>query len=201
MLGNQLICGWTWQSMHAGEEQFLEGMVDWDGQTQPQIRRIQDHCGGVPEDRIASGSPIKPRPEVALAFSFPSQIASGSFPEPHDEQVQTAFTCFNQRNVDTRVVDLDPESSCDYKLLVVPGVTRSWTKPAAGKIREFVRGGGTAVMTGYSAMLDERGQVFATTPLPGRLSDVFGIRVSGFEEPECMNELSRDGSAMGNNCA
>jgi beta-galactosidase len=41
-------------------------------------------------------------------------------------------------------------------------------------------------------MLDERGQVFATT-LPGRLSDVFGIRVSGFEESEFMNELSRAG--------
>jgi beta-galactosidase len=63
---------------------------------------------------------------------------------------------------------------------------------SAGKIREFVRGGGTAVMTGYSAMLDERGQVFAT-PLPGRLSDVFGIRVSGFEESEFMNEVSRAG--------
>ena len=62
----------------------------------------------------------------------------------------------------------------------------------ANKIREFVRGGGTAVMTGYSAMLDEHNHVFATG-LPGRLSDVFGIRVSGFEESEFMNELSRAG--------
>ena len=47
-------------------------------------------------------------------------------------------------------------------------------------------------MTGQSAILDENNQVFATT-LPGRLSDVFGIRVSGFEESEWMNELSRVG--------
>ncbi|MGZ3924956.1 MAG: beta-galactosidase, partial [Flavisolibacter sp.] len=31
MYGNQMVCGWTWQSMHSGEEQYLEGMLDWDG--------------------------------------------------------------------------------------------------------------------------------------------------------------------------
>jgi beta-galactosidase len=31
MYGNQMVCGWTWQSMHSGEEQYLEGMIDWDG--------------------------------------------------------------------------------------------------------------------------------------------------------------------------
>ena len=47
-------------------------------------------------------------------------------------------------------------------------------------------------MTGYSAMVDEHGQVFSST-LPGRLSDVFGIRISGFEETEQFNELSKLG--------
>jgi beta-galactosidase len=31
MFGNQMVCGWTWQSMWAGEEQYLQGLVDWDG--------------------------------------------------------------------------------------------------------------------------------------------------------------------------
>ena len=39
-------------------------------------------------------------------------------------------------------------------------------------------------------MVDETGQVFKTR-LPGRLSDVFGIRIAGFEETEVMNEISR----------
>ena len=189
MQGNQLICGWTWQSMHAGEEQFLEGMVDWDGQPN---RKYDEYKAIAAEFRkIESyGFPYKPQPEVALAFSFPSQIASGEFPEPHDGQVQTAFNCFYKRNVDVRVVDVT-QSQLPYKLLVVPGVA-VMDETSAGKIREFVRGGGTVVMTSYSAMLDEHNQVFSTT-LPGRLSDVFGIRVSGFEEPENLNELSRTG--------
>lgn len=35
-------------------------------------------------------------------------------------------------------------------------------------------------MTGYSAIVDETNKVF-DSPLPGRLSDVFGIRISGFD--------------------
>jgi beta-galactosidase len=189
MLGNQLICGWTWQSMHAGEEQFLEGMLDWDGQTN---RKYNEYQTIAAEFRKIEryGFPYRSQAEVALAFSFPSQIASGTFPELHDTQVQTAFNCFNKRNIDTRVVDID-QSELRYKLVVLTGVV-VMDEASAGKLREYVRGGGTVVMTGQSAILDEANQVFATT-LPGRLNDVFGIRVAGFEESEWMNELSRDG--------
>ena len=178
MLGNQLVCAWTWQSMHAGEEQFLEGMLDWDGQPN---RKYDEYQTIAAEFRKIEryGFPYRPQPEVALAFSFPSQIASERFPELHEEQVQTAFNCFHKRNVDTRVVDLT-RSELRYKLVVLPGVA-VMDEISAGKIREYVQEGGTVVMTGQSAILDENNQVFATT-LPGRLSDVFGIRVSGFEE-------------------
>jgi beta-galactosidase len=60
----------------------------------------------------------------------------------------------------------------------------------ANAVREYVKNGGTVVMTANSAMVDETGQVFASTH-PGRLSDVFGIRVAGFEETEALNEISR----------
>jgi beta-galactosidase len=60
----------------------------------------------------------------------------------------------------------------------------------AAKIRDFVKNGGTVVMTSNSALVDETGQVFASTH-PGRLSDVFGIRVGSYEETEAFNEISR----------
>ena len=62
----------------------------------------------------------------------------------------------------------------------------------ADKVRNYVKNGGTVVMTANSAVVDETGKVFATTH-PGRLNDVFGIRVASFEETETMNELSRIG--------
>ena len=77
----------------------------------------------------------------------------------------------------------------NYKILFVPGVA-VMDEATASKIREFVKNGGTVIMTSNSAIVDESGQVFATTR-PGRLSDVFGIRLGSYEETEMMNEMSR----------
>jgi beta-galactosidase len=73
--------------------------------------------------------------------------------------------------------------------LFVPGVALM-DKATATKIRDFVKNGGVVIMTNNSAIVDETGQVFATTR-PGMLNDVFGIRLGGYEETEALNEISR----------
>jgi beta-galactosidase len=186
MYGNQMVCGWTWQSMHGGEEQYLEGMMDWDGVTN---RKYDEYKKIATEfKKIEKYFPYKLQAEVGLAFSFPSQIASAYFPERHDEQLQACFDLFYYRNMDTRVVEIS-KSALNYKLLFVPGVA-VMDETTANKIREFVKNGGTVVMTSNSAIVDTTGQVFASTR-PGMLSDVFGIRVGGFEETEVINEISK----------
>jgi beta-galactosidase len=185
MYGNQMVCGWTWQSMHAGEEQYLQGMMDWDGVTN---RKYEEYKKIAAEFRkIEKFFPYKLNAETGLAFSFASQIASNDFPEQHQHQVQTCFNLFLNRNMDVRIIDLS-RSTLAYKLVIIPGMT-VMDEATATKVREFVRKGGTAIMTSHSAVVDESGQVFATTR-PGLLADVFGIRVGGFEETESMNELS-----------
>jgi beta-galactosidase len=191
MYGNQMICGWTWQSMHAGEEQFLQGMVDWDGvpnrkyfeygQIAREFRKIEKY-----------GFPYKPKADIGLAFSFASQIQTTTNPEyaePHDAQLQNCFELFVDRNLDTRVVEVS-RSKLDFKLLIVPDMS-VMDEASSRAIRGYVEKGGTIVMTAGSAMLDAHGQVFRNT-LPGHLSDVFGIRVSGYEETGTLNELSRE---------
>lgn len=183
--GNQMICGWTWQSMHAGEEQFLEGMVDWDGIPN---RKYEEYKKIATEFKtIEKYFPYKPKPEVGLAFSFPSIIAGGEFNEKQDEQLQACWNLFYWRNMDANVVDIS-KSKLPYKLLFVPGVS-VMDNATATKIRNFIANGGTVVMTGNSAVMDENGQVFKTTR-PGLLNDVFGIRVANYEETESMNEVS-----------
>jgi beta-galactosidase len=120
MLGNQLVCGWTWQTMHAGEEQFLQGMVDWDGRPN---RKLDEYRQIATEFAKLQGRgfPYRPRPEIAVALDFPSQIASAVLPERHDAQAQTAFEAVLDRNLDVRVVDL-ARSELDYQLLLIPGV-------------------------------------------------------------------------------
>ncbi|HET9571044.1 MAG TPA: beta-galactosidase [Bacteroidales bacterium] len=186
MYGNQMVCGWTWQSMWGGEEQYLEGMLDWDGVPN---RKYDEYKKIATEfKKIEKFFPYKPQPEVGMAFSFPSQIASASFPEQHENQLQACWDLFYFRNMDANVVEIS-RSSLNYKLLFVPGVTVMDDKTAT-KIREFVSNGGTVVMTSNSALVDASGQVFKSTH-PGLLSDVFGIRVGSYEETETMNEISR----------
>jgi len=186
MYGNQMVCGWTWQSMHAGEEQYLQGMVDWDGI--PNRKYYEYKKIATEFKKIEKFFPYQVQAEVALAFSFPSQIASKYFPEQHENQLQACWDIFYYRNMDTRIVDI-PRSTLNYKLLIVPGVA-VMDQTTAAKIREFVKNGGTVIMTTHSAIVNEFGQVFSSTR-PGMLSDVFGIRLGGFEETEVLNEISR----------
>ncbi len=188
MYGNQMVCGWTWQSMHAGEEQYLEGIVDWDGTPN---RKYEEYKKIAAEfKKIEKYFPYRLGAEVGLAFSFPGQIASRYFPVQHDQQLQTCFDLFFYRNMDARVLEIT-QSPLDYKLLMLPGLAVMDEKTAL-KIKEFVKNGGTVVMTSNSAVVDSTGQVFSST-LPGMLSDVFGIRVSAYEETETLNEISRKG--------
>jgi len=186
MYGNQMVCGWTWQSMHAGEEQYLEGMLDWDGLS----NRKYDEYKKIASEfkKIEKYFPYQLKAEVGLAFSFPSQMASSSFPEQHDNQLQACFDLFYWRNMDARIVEIS-RSALNFKLLFVPGVA-VMDQTTANKIRNFVKNGGTVIMTANSALVDTTGQVFATTR-PGRLSDVFGIRIGSYEETESLNEISR----------
>lgn len=189
LYGNQLVCGWTWQSMHGGEEQYLQGMLDWDGvpnRKYYEYKRIAEEF-----KKIEAYFPYKLRAEVALAYSFDSHIASAAFPESHELQIQKVFDQFIYRNIDCRMIDVD-RSSLDYKLLVIPGMA-VMTKETADKIRRYVNEGGSVLMTSNSAVTDQTGKVFASTR-PGWLSDVFGVRVASYEETSVMNEISVDGS-------
>jgi len=186
LYGNQMVCGWTWQSMHGGEEQYLEGMLDWDGTPN---RKYEEYKRIASEfSKIEKYFPYKPQAEVGLAFSFPSVIAGGYFPEQHQQQLQSCFDLFAYRNMDARIIDL-ARSPMDYKLVLLPGVS-VMDEATASRVRQFVKAGGTVVMTGNSAVVDETGKVFASKH-PGLLNDVFGIRVAGYEETAVMNELSR----------
>jgi beta-galactosidase len=186
MYGNQMVCGWTWQSMWAGEEQYLEGMIDWDGVP----NRKYDEYKKIASEfkKIEKFFPYRLKAEVGLAFSFPSQIAGKYFPKQHENQLQACWDLFYWRNMDARIVEIS-RSTLNYKLLFVPGVA-VMDEATATKIRNFIKNGGTVIMTSNSAIVDESGQVFASTR-PGMLSDVFGIRLGSYEETEAMNEISR----------
>lgn len=186
LYGNQMICGWTWQTHHAGEEHYFQGQVDWDGEPN---RKYDEYKKIAHEFRAIEkfGFPYAPRAEVAIAFSFSSQLASSIYPEKHDRQLEVVFDTFLERNLDIRVVDL-LRSELAYQVLIMPGVAII-DEATADRVRQFVTDGGTVIMTSFSACLDEHGQVFRT-PRPGLLHDVFGVRLGPYQEPEILNEVT-----------
>jgi beta-galactosidase len=172
--------------MHSGEEQYLEGMIDWDvipNRKYDEYKKIATEF-----KKIEKYFPYKLQAEVGLAFSFPSEIASRYFPEQHQNQLQACFNMFYYRNMDARIVEIT-KSPLHYKLLIIPGVA-VMDETTAHKIRDFVKNGGTVIMTSNSAIVDESGKIFSSIR-PGLLNDVFGIRVGSYEETEILNEISR----------
>jgi beta-galactosidase len=187
MMGAQGILAWTFNSHQGGEEQALFGLVDHDGTPSWKV----DEFAGIASEfkQLAKyGFPRYTHPEVAIAYSFdsfvdshpngPSNTTLQYFKPPYTEQVQGAFEPFFRANLDTAIINIGHESLAPYKLVIVPA-DYLMDAASASALREYVSNGGTVLMTAMSAKVDERGQWF-DTPLPGMLSDVFGLKTNAF---------------------
>jgi beta-galactosidase len=201
MMGAQGFLAWTFNSHLGGEEQALFGLLDHDSTPSWKL----DEWGGIASEfKVLTkyGFPRYTHPQVAIAYSFDSRIDShpnGSttlqyFKPSYTEQVAGAFTPLFAANLDTAIINIGHDSLSAYKLVIVPA-DYVMDRASASAIREYVRDGGTVVMTAFSAKVDEHGNWF-NTPLPGRLSDVFGIRTSAFYTVPQSLEYDLDGRSV-----
>ena len=193
IMGVQGILAWTFNSHLGGEEQALFGLLDHDGTPSWKVGEFA---------RIASefreltryGFPRYPHPEVAIAYSFdsfvdshpnrPSNTTLQYFKPSYKEQVQGALDPLFRANIDTAIINVGHASLSSYKLVVIPA-DYVMDAASAQAIRNYVSGGGTVLMTAFSAKVDEYGQWF-DTPLPGRLSDVFGLKTNAFYDSDSL---------------
>ncbi len=196
----QTFLAWTFNTHRGGEEQALFGLLDHDGTPSwkyAEYKRIASEFSKLQH----LGFPRNAKPEVAIAYSFESNMASHPpgpsntvryyFSVGYAEQVQSAMQPFFEDNIDVALINIGHSTLDSYKLLVVPA-DYLMDAASAAAIHNYVRNGGTAIMTAFSAKVDETNQWF-DTPLPGRLSDVFGIRTSEFYRPRALPEIAFDG--------
>lgn len=195
----QTFLAWTFNTHRGGEEQALFGLLDHDGTPSWKYAEFKQIAGEF--SRLQHlGFPRYRKPDVAIAYSFDSYMASrppgpsntvrNYFSVDYTAQVANALRPFFEDNIDVALVNVG-HSALDYKLLVVPGLYVMDTASASA-IRRYVRQGGTVIMTALSAKVDEHSQWFDTS-LPGRLSDVFGIRTAEFYQPESRPQLDLSG--------
>jgi beta-galactosidase len=187
MMGAQGILAWTFNSHLGGEEQALFGLVDHDGTPSWKVNEFARIAGEFSKLQ-KYGFPRYTHPQIAIAYSFDSFIASHPngpsnttlqyFKPPYTDQVRAGFEPFFRANLDTAIINVGHEDLASYKLVVVPA--DYVMDPASSRaIRDYVRNGGTVLMTAFSAKEDQHGQWF-NTPLPGGLSDVFGLKTNAF---------------------
>jgi beta-galactosidase len=203
MMGAQGLLAWTFNSHLGGEEQALFGLVDHDGTPS---WKVDEFARIATEFKQLSqfGFPRYTHPEVAIAFSFDSLVGSHPngpsnttlqyFKPSYTEQVQGAFEPFFRENIDTAIINVGHDSLSSYKLVVVPA-DYVMDAASAKALRDYVSGGGTVLMTAFSAKVDEHGLWF-DTPLPGRLSDVFGLRTAQFYSPAETPEFELEGKTV-----
>lgn len=176
----QMILGWTWRSMLGGEEQYLYGLLTHDGVPGPVYEEYKQLAGDM-RKLEKCGFPYLPKPDIGVAYNYDSSYvtyyADHQFRQAYGKAVEAVTEMLFWKNRDFNIVDLRKLEGT-YKVLFVPGHV-VMEPQAADTIRAYVRNGGVVVMTAQSATVDETGKVFAM-PRPGRLTDVFGIRVSGF---------------------
>lgn len=185
----QMILGWTWRSMLAGEEQYYIGILGHDGYPTPNYEEMKQVASDM-KSMEEHGVSLLKKPEIAVAYNQENwwvQLSQpGHFRQLYTDAIVEINKAFFMMNQDYNMVDLRNLKK-NYRLLLVPNNIEMEPK-AAATIREYVESGGTVVMTGYSGTVDETGKVFSTKR-PGLLWDVFGIRVSGFRrtEMECLH--------------
>jgi beta-galactosidase len=187
LVGAQAALAWTYHSHHGGEEQALFGLVDHDDRPSWKLGEFATIAQEFSKlEKL--GFPRMTQPKVAIAYSFDNVIAS----EPKGpsntvkqyintaylKQAHNAYEPLFKDNIDIAVINIGHEDLSRYSLVIVPGLYLL-DKAAADNLRSFVAEGGTVIMTAYSAKVNENNQWYDTS-LPGRLTDVFGLRTNEF---------------------
>jgi beta-galactosidase len=198
---SQTFLAWTFNSHIGGEEQALFGLVDHDGRPSWKV----DEFGQIAREFRTLRTLDFPRyhtPEIAIHYSFETSWLTNPpagpntmkeyFKGSYDDQVKAAFKPLFEDNVDSAVIDISHEPLDRYKLVILSSAY-IMDAQTADAVRKYVAGGGTVIMTGYSAKVDETGKWFET-PLPGRLTDVFGVRTNEFYRADQPLTVKIDGA-------
>lgn len=200
---SQTFLAWTFNSHIGGEEQSLFGLVDHDGRPSWKVDEFARIAREFSKLK-AMGFPRVGQPQVAIDDSYETAWITSPPPGPntmnqyfttgYDRQLVAAFEPLFVDNIDTSVIDVAHDSLDRYKLVLLPSAYLM-DKPTAEAIRSYVANGGTVIMTGYSAKVDGTGKWFES-PLPGRLTDVFGLRTDAFYRSQQPLKVSFDGREL-----
>ncbi len=178
--GADAVLYWQWRPAAGGQEQYHGALLDQSGQPRPLYQEIQQ----LGQDfKTASdllvGSVIKA--EVALLNSYDSRW-SIHWQRHHREFSYEAhfnnyYSPLAKRNLDVDVISAD-EPLDGYALVIAPALL-VLNDRRVEQIKEFVKRGGTLVLTLRTGMKNSYNALLPTRP-PGPLAELAGIEVEDY---------------------
>jgi beta-galactosidase len=174
------VCFFQWRSSRAGAEKFHSGLVPHAGTDTKiwrevvQLGQALDALGEVRGTTVAT--------DAAMLFDYEAWWACelDSHPSvdvPYLDQAHRYYGALWEAGVTVDVVHPDAELD-RYRLVVVPTLYLV-SDAAADRLREYVRGGGTVLVTYFSGIVDERDHI-RLGGYPGAFRDVLGVRGEEF---------------------
>lgn len=199
----QTFLAWTYNSHIGGEEQSLFGLLDHDSRPSWKVGEFAQIASEFRKLQ-SMGFPRQGQPQVAIHYSYQTSWITNPPPGPntmkqyfvgnYDAEAKEAFDPLFKDNVDTAVIDVGHDPIDMYKLVILPSAYLM-DEATISAVRKYVAGGGTVIMTGYSDKVDSTGKWFET-PLPGDLTDVFGLRTNEFYRSDQPLKISFSGKEL-----
>ncbi|MCU1436687.1 MAG: beta-galactosidase [Pseudarthrobacter sp.] len=174
------LCFFQWRASAQGSEKFHSAMLPHAG-TDSRIWREVLELGGILET-LAEVAGTTVRADAALVFSWEAWWAYDQESHPSSDvkyldQVHAMYKALLESGITVDVVAPGADLS-RYKLAVVPGLYLVRNNESA-VLSDFVRSGGTAVVTYFSGIVDEDEKVL-TGGYPGAFRELLGIRSEEF---------------------
>ena len=169
-----------WRASQAGAEKFHSGMVPHFG---TEGRVFTEVCSlGAELKKLSEVRGARTRARVALIVSWENRWALELESKPttfdYAEIVQYYYNALWDLNIAVDIVHPDGALE-NYDLVVAPALYQM-TQGQGEKIREFVRRGGTLLMSYFSGIADENDRIWLGG-YPGLLRDVLGLAVEEWQ--------------------
>ena len=178
--GADAIMFFQWRASRQGAEKWHSGMVPHagaDSRIWREVRELGARLGDLAE---LEGSTVSA--EAAILWDYQNLWATEHEAKPTSEldvkHIRDSYYAALWRAGITADVAHPEGDLSGYRLVVVPAVYLM-SRAAAGNLKDFVRSGGTALISPYSGIADETDTVYLGG-YPGALTDLVGVRSDEF---------------------
>ncbi|HZL02686.1 MAG TPA: beta-galactosidase, partial [Cellulomonas sp.] len=178
--GADAVCFFQWRASQQGSEKFHSAMVPHAGTDTEMWREVAEL--GATLDRLDEVAGTTVVADVAIVFSWQAWWAADGESRPthavrYLEQVHAAYAALHELGVTVDFVAPDGDLR-GYRLVVVPNLYLV-SDPQAANLSDFVAGGGHAVVTFFSGIVDQDDRV-RLGGYPGAFRALLGITVEEF---------------------